>query len=166
MKYGRWLTGVVLTVVFGTASLVAGEDPTVALSDRQRKEMEKLRTNLEALPPLPNAAKIQLQSVQDQFRTLLAINNKPNPSSTDTLAATLARGINGQQISVSQALLLSRELVRALDQRTLTYRDVNSFVARIDPLVRGTGLSGPEKTRVYREAIRVLQTAPTYIPNR
>jgi hypothetical protein len=43
---------------------------------------------------------------------------------------------------------------------------MNRFTSRIDSLVQATTLGPTEKLRLYREALMVAYTAPTYDPNR
>jgi len=62
-------------------------------------------------------------------------------------------------------LAVIKELAKVLSQPKITYEDTFKFTNAIDPFVQGTGLDNASKMRLYREALRIVQTAPNYTYN-
>ena len=131
---------------------------------QQQRYLRQFQISLEARPANPNQADNYLQAVQANLKTLLSTNTTPAGETTNALAATLVRGYVDGQIGVEQSVGLSKELSRVLSLREITPRDTFQFVRIIDPLVQGTNLTGPEKLRLYSDALRVIKSAPTYLP--
>ncbi len=136
------------------------------LTPRQKKDLEKLQSTLAKPPANPNLADAQRRAVQAQLQTFLSHRTRPAPQVTAVLATSLVDGVNQGQVSVSQSVALSRELARVLDLGAIGHRDVYALTGRIDPIIQSTTLGPSEKLRLYREALRVVQTAPSYRPDR
>jgi hypothetical protein len=162
----RWVVASAMILGLGYTPLAnsRGQDDLTP-QQRQKKLLAAFQNRLESPPINPNLADEHLQKVRADFRNYLSVHNRPDKVSTDNLAATFVRGVNDGQISTSQAVHLSKELGKVLDLPQITISDTRRFVASIEPLVRQTGTSGPERLRLYRELIRIVHTAPTYAPD-
>lgn len=137
-----------------------------AASDKQRDEPRKqLKESLGVFPVTPNVAADKVQAAKDSFRRFLAAKGAHVPEAADTLATSLARGINGGSISVAQTMDIGEAIAQYLDQPVISDSDMRAFTARIDPLVQGMNLTSSGRVRIYREALWVLQTSPNYVPS-
>lgn len=155
------LTAFTLCLVAGVAA--ADKPPDVnAQRDATRKQ---LKESLGVFPVTPNVTADKVQAAQQSFRRFLAAKGAQVPPAADTLASSLAWGINGGVVSVSQTMALGDELAQVLDQPVITDEDTRAFTQRIDPLVQGMNLSSPGRVQVYREALMVLITSPNYVPS-
>jgi hypothetical protein len=162
----KWLWPVLafIVVALGQTTSVVGVEPD-GLTSQQQERLKLLETKLRAVPARPESPDEQLPAVQKNMRELLALGSRPSPELTNNLARTLVGGINGTTITVPQSVGLVKELAKVLSQPKITPEDTFKFTNAIDPLVQGTGLDNASKMRLYREALRIVQTAPNYTPN-
>jgi hypothetical protein len=156
-------TTFVLTLVAPSFSAEPGK-PDPQLTAKQQKYLKQFQASLAVRPVNADDAPRHLQQVQDDLKRLLSENTRPWGQATDTLANTLVAGLNGGLISVDQAVQLSKQLVKVLDQKEITYQATDQFVRSIEPIVNQTGLRGVEKMRLYNNATWILRTAPTFSP--
>jgi hypothetical protein len=155
----------VVTVLVCTAAGTAAPEGDPKLTPQQQEKLDKLKTQLEALPVKPESADEQLPAVQENLNKFLALTNRPSREETNKLASTLVRGINGAVITVPQSVGLSKEIAKILSQPKISYQDTFKFTAAIDPYVQGTALDTAGKMRLYRQALRIVQTAPNFSYN-
>jgi hypothetical protein len=134
------------------------------LSKDQKKALKVFRADLAAQPASDSERARHLKVVQERLKSFFSVTNKPSPDDTDILAATMVNATRYGQMNVNQASVLAKEIGKVLSKPEITYQDTNQFVKTIDPLVRSTGLGPNEQLRLYREAMRILTTAPTYTP--
>jgi hypothetical protein len=161
----KWLRPVFAFIVVTLAqTAVVGVEPG-GLTSQQKEGLKLFESKLRAVPAQPESPGDHLPAVQKNLREFLALGSRPSPEATNNLARTLVRGINGGAISVPQTVSLVKELVRVLNQPRITPEDTFKFTNAIDPFVQGTGLDNASKMRLYREALRIVQTAPNYSYN-
>jgi hypothetical protein len=143
------------------------DDPAqpAKMTPRQKQAYEKLRTNLQAFPVPENLRGDKVRVASEGLRNFLSVKGQPRAEQTGILASTLANGINDGIISVDQSLEIAKAISSVLELPTITYPDVNRFVHTIDPLVQSTNLDSPSRVRLYRDAVRVITTAPNYSYN-
>jgi hypothetical protein len=162
MKWLRLVFAFIAVTLAQTA--VVGVEPG-GLTLQQKEMLKLLESKLRAVPARPESADGQLPAVQKNMREFLALGGRPSPEATNNLARTLVRGINGGAITVPQTVGVVKELVKVLSQPKITSEDTFKFTNAIDPFVQGTGLDNASKMRLYREALRIVQTAPNYSYN-
>jgi hypothetical protein len=159
------LLATIMVLAAFSSAIGADKDDDPQLSPEQNKRFKELKTSLAAPSPLnPAEAEKQLQDVQIGLTRFLSVNNQPSTQSTSTLATTLVQGLNTGRVSWAQTVQLTKALSRALDLKSISYQDTNQFVRQIEPVVNQTGLGFSERMRLYREALMILRTAPTYSP--
>jgi hypothetical protein len=162
----KWLRPVVafIVVALGQTTAIVGVEPG-GLTSQQQERLKLLEAKLRAVPARPESPDDQLPVVQKNMREFLALGSRPSPELTNNLARTLVGGINGATITVPQSVGLVRELAKVLSQPKITSEDTFKFTSAIDPFVQGTRLDNASKMRLYREALRIVQTAPNYSYN-
>jgi hypothetical protein len=163
----KWIRSVIafFVVALGQMTAITGVEPG-GLTSQQQEGLKLLEAKLRAVPPRPESPDDQLPVVQKNMREFLALGGRPSPELTNNLARTLVGGINGGTISVPQTVGLVKELAKVLSQPRITYQDTFKFTNAIDPFVQATGLDNASKMRLYREALRIVQTAPQYTPQK
>jgi hypothetical protein len=134
-------------------------------TDAQKKAFEKLRSSLQAFPAAASTRAEKTNSLRNNLRQLLSMKTKPAPDTTDALADSLAWGLNHGGVNIDQSLNLSKQLAKVLDLPVITYNDTNQFAHAIDPIVQSTNLGPSEKMQIYRQALLIVQSAPTYSYN-
>jgi hypothetical protein len=164
MKWLRLVLPFIVVTLVGQTTAVVGVEPG-GLTPQQQEGLKLLEAKLRAIPAQPESADGQLPAVQRNMREFLALGSRPSPELTNNLARTLVRGINGGAITVPQTVGVVKELVKVLSQPKITYQDTFKFTNAIDPFVQGTGLDNASKMWLYREALRIVQTAPNYTYN-
>jgi hypothetical protein len=163
MNWFCHIAGVVVLALAGSLGIAAPQE--AELSKEQQEKLTQFQATLEAVPQQPESADEHLANARKGLNTLLSLTNRPAENPTNALATTFVRGINRGAISVPQTVGVSKELAKVLSLPRITSQDTNKFVAAIDPLIQGTQLDNADKMRLYREALRVVQTAPTYSYN-
>jgi hypothetical protein len=164
MKWLRLLLAFA-AVALGQTTALMGVEPD-ELTSQQQEGLKLLETKLRAVPARPESSDDQLPVVQKSMRELLALGGRPSPELTNNFARTLVGGINGRTITVPQTVGVVKELTKVLSQPRITYQDTFKFTNAIDPFVQRTGLDNASKMRLYREALRIVQTAPQYTPQK
>jgi hypothetical protein len=162
----KWLRPVLafIVVALGQTTAIVGVEPD-GLTSQQQERLKQLEAKLRAVPARPESPDEQMPVVQKNLREFLALGSRPLPGPTNNLARSLVGGINGATISVPQSVGLVKELAKVLSQPKITPEDTFKFTNAIDPFVQGTGLDNATKMRLYREALRVVETAPNYVYN-
>ena len=164
MKQYRLIYRFIVFLTFGclTARSAAAQSE---FSPEQKEKLKQLEAKLEVVPDSPEARDAHLPVVQKNFRDFLALTSRPSRELTNNLARTFVLGISARTISVPQSVGVIKELAIVLSQPKITPADTFKFTSAIDPFIQGTGLDNASKMRLYREALRIVQTAPNYSYN-
>ena len=152
-------------IVFLTFGCLMAESAAAQSELSPEQKLKLLEAKLQAVPGTPASTDEHLPAVQKNFRDFLALTSRPSRELTNNLARTLVLGISAGAITVPQSIGLTRELAKVLSQPTITPGDTFKFTNAIDPFIQGTGLDNASKMRLYREALRIVQTAPNYSYN-
>jgi hypothetical protein len=164
MRHDQLISRLMILLTFGC--LMAGSAAAQSeLSPEQKQKLKLLEAKLQDVPGSPASTDEHLPVVQKDFRDFLALTSRPSRELTNNLARTFVLGISARTISVPQSVGVIKELAKVLSQPTITPGDTFKFTSAIDPFIQGTGLDNASKMRLYREALRIVQTAPNYSYN-
>ena len=164
MRQHQLIRRLILLLTFGYI-LVGSAAGQSELSPEQKQKLKLFEAKLRAVPGRPASTDEHLPVVQENFRDLLALTSRPSREPADNLTRTLVLGISTGTITVPQSIGLTRELAKVLSQPKITPGDTFKFTNAIDPFIQRTGLDNASKMRLYREALRIVQTAPNYSYN-
>jgi hypothetical protein len=164
MNSGKhFLLGAVVLLAAGQVAAPAqAPSQKSRLTEQQRKDLKQLETTLGSPPATGGEAAKRAQKVRNQFWKVVSASGQPTRQSADRLAATLLGGVNAGAVSVDQSVRLAEAVAGMLSQPVITYRDMRQFLQSIEPVVQNTRLDVAERSRLYREALLLVESAGTY----
>ncbi len=129
------------------------------LSAQQQQNLQKLKTDLEAIHGKSEATQAQKQAVAQDLQHILSGASRPSQQSVQTLANDLSKAAADGTISTTEAVKLSQDVAVVLNEASISQQDVNKLMADIQTLLKATKLTKQDAQTIYNDVKAVATTA-------
>jgi hypothetical protein len=151
----------------GQVALAADDiEDDETLSVEQKKQLKLVQDNLAAVTKDSNKTKQQKDAaLSDALRGVLVQNSQPSDLAIDKLAGNLAGNISQGNIGVRDSLLLTKKLMKFLNQGDFSIDSNRGLVKDVEGLVQSSGLSQDDRNQLYNAVLTVVSTADGFKRN-
>ncbi len=148
-----------LTVIFlflGQAALAADDiEDDESLSADQKKQLKVVQDNLKAASKDPD----KQAALSEALRGVLVQNSQPSDMAIDLLAGDMAKNIGGGNLGVRDSLLITKKLMKFLNQGDFSIDSNRGLVKDMEGIVQTSGLGQDQRNQLYNSILTVVSTA-------
>ena len=156
----KWAMVAVVLFLAQTASAADDIDDDASLTAAQKKQLKQVQDSLAVVAKDNKQTKEQKQgALSDALRTVLAQNSQPSDMSIDLLAGDLATNIGKGSIGVRDSMLVTKKLMKFLNQGDFSIDSNRGLVKDLEGVVQTSGLSQEERNQLYNSILTVVSTA-------
>jgi len=156
----KWVL-MALFLCFGQLALAADEiEDDASLTATEKKQLKQVQDSLAVVTKDNKQTKDQKQTaLSDALRTVLVQNSQPSDMSIDLLAGDLATNIGKGSIGVRDSMLVTKKLMKFLNQGDFSIDSNRGLVKDLEGVVQTSGLSQEERNQLYNSILTVVSTA-------
>jgi len=162
----KWTLAVIF-LVLGQAALAADDiEDDDTLTPTQKEQLKKVQENLALVTKDSKQTKGEKEAaLADSLRTVLVQNSNPSDMSIDKLAGNLAGNIGAGNIGVRDSVLLTKTLMRFLNDGDFSIDSTRNLVNKVQGLVQTSNLSQDDRNQLYNAVLTVVSTADGFKRN-
>jgi hypothetical protein len=162
----KW-TLAAMFLFLGQVALAADDiEDDDTLTAAQKEQLKQVQANLTAVTKDSKQTKQEKDAaLNDSLRTVLVQNSQPSDMSIDKLAGNLAGNISQGNIGVRDSVLLTKKLMKFLNQGDFSIDSNRGLVKDVEGLVQTSGLSQDDRNQLYNAILTVVSTADGFKRN-
>jgi hypothetical protein len=162
----KW-TLAAMFLFLGQVALAADDiEDDDTLTAAQKEQLKQVQANLSAVAKDSKQTKQEKDAaLSDSLRAVLVQNNQPSDMSIDKLAGNLAGNIGAGNIGVRDSVLLTKKLMKFLNEGDFSIDSNRGLVKDVEGLVQTSGLSQDDRNQLYNAILTVVSTADGFKRN-
>jgi hypothetical protein len=162
----KW-TLAAMFLFLGQVALAADDiEDDDTLTATQKEQLKKVQENLSLVTKDSKKTKDEKDAaLADALRAVLVQNSQPSDMSIDKLAGNLAGNIGQGNIDVRDSVLLTKTLMKFLNNGDFSIDSNRNLVKNVEGIVQTSGLSSDDRNQLYNAILTVVSTADGYKRN-
>jgi hypothetical protein len=162
----KWALAAMFLFLGQTALAADDIEDDDTLTATQKEQLKKVQTNLTAVTKDSKQTKEEKDAaLSDSLRAVLVQNSQPSDMSIDKLAGNLAGNISAGNIDVRDSVLLTKTLMKFLNNEDFSIDSNRNLVKNVEGIVQTSGLSQNDRNQLYNAILTVVSTADGFKRN-